>query len=309
MHRLVLDLLDLAAEAPRHTAKQREERQIEREQHDGEHGRHRPEGRRGGGGDRPVVLVDLDHADAPALDDHRRVGLERLRVRPCAALVVEVAMSVAVSCVRKTSSTGVLAGSSADQIVSVRVGDEPARAVELDPERAVDQHLVAEQSVERRATARRHGLAEVGEPRGSGGRSYGRRSSCARSRSTRRDRARSAPCTRSSPRRRARSRATDVPSTRSMSRGGLDESGRRNLTENGCRHARRRLDNREGRLRERERAGTSPALSVTSRSGTDQGLVSLPWLILNSPTAKPLQPPRHVIFSAWIRFALLGAFE
>ena len=94
MHRLVLDLLDLPPKPPRHAAEQRVEREIEREQHDSEYRRHRPERRRGGGGNRPVVLVDLEDADTIAVNGHGRVRFERLRVRPRAAALVVLLMTI-----------------------------------------------------------------------------------------------------------------------------------------------------------------------------------------------------------------------
>lgn len=92
------------------------------------------------GRDGPVVLVQLESAHPDPAQPYRHVDLEHLRVRPRAALVVEVGHVLdGLAAVRLHGLVGLRPGS--DQAVVVGIGHAPVGRIELDPQGAVPEHL------------------------------------------------------------------------------------------------------------------------------------------------------------------------
>ncbi len=165
MERLVLDLEHLAVEPPRHAAHDREERRVQRNQHELEDAGDREEGIAGRAGDRCVVLREREDPGGRrlALDRHRHVGVEDAG-RALLALLHDGADFARALAGEGRADRVSLGDALADQVRRVRIRHAPVGPDQANAKRRADEHLALEEPVELRAPLFAHGRAEVARP-------------------------------------------------------------------------------------------------------------------------------------------------
>ena len=157
---LVLDLGDVVPEPVGHSAKQREQQGVEREQEELEHSRDRQEPLARVTGDRGVVLVELEGSVRnTVVDAHRDEDAEDLGL---ISRDVDGGDSLGLTARECLADFARIGGGAPDQPRVARVRHAPVRPVERDAESATDQDLASEDSIELGAPCARDGPCEVG---------------------------------------------------------------------------------------------------------------------------------------------------
>ena len=154
----------VALERARHPAQEREQRDPETDEREEQQHRERRDERAHRVRDGSIRLVQLEDRARPRVTRKRQrhVDLERLLVVTRAAFVVELRDVVDDLPRHDVAELGDVVGLLADQRVHVRVGDHPvAAAVELDAQRAVDEHAALEEPVQLAQPLAAHHAAQV----------------------------------------------------------------------------------------------------------------------------------------------------